>query len=141
MKQSQREKLGRLVRAVWVNWAFAQPEPKASWIAPWEGLSEPDKEVDRRIGERLFDEGRNWVYLRLFYILLTLAIIRVLWSLYDLANAYPSRPLSLPWRQGRGSLPGVGEVRRPTPLRGTLLRFGCGSLGGSRLAEPGGDGQ
>jgi len=54
---SDREALGRLVREVWIAWAREQPNPKPSWLVPWEGLSEPDKEVDRRIGERLAAEG------------------------------------------------------------------------------------
>jgi hypothetical protein len=48
-----REQLGMRVREVWIEWAKEQPAPKPSWLVPWEGLSEPDKEVDRRIGERL----------------------------------------------------------------------------------------
>jgi len=52
-----REALGRIVRWVWIAWAKEQPNPKPSWLVPWEGLSEPDKEVDRRIGERLAAEG------------------------------------------------------------------------------------
>lgn len=46
-----RESLGRLVRELWIEWAKEQPAPKPSWLVPWEGLSEPDREVDRRIGE------------------------------------------------------------------------------------------
>lgn len=53
-----REALGREVRAVWVTWAAEQPNPKPSWLVPWEILGEPDREVDRRIGERLFAMGR-----------------------------------------------------------------------------------
>ena len=52
-----REHLGRIVREVWIAWAKEQPNPKPSWLVPWEGLSEPDKEVDRRIGKRLAMEG------------------------------------------------------------------------------------
>lgn len=48
-----REALGQIVREIWIQWAKEQPEPKASWLVPWEGLSEPDKEVDRRIGEQV----------------------------------------------------------------------------------------
>lgn len=55
---ADREKLGMKVRAVWIDWAREQPEPKASWLMPWEELSEPDREVDRRIGEALFRMGR-----------------------------------------------------------------------------------
>jgi hypothetical protein len=51
---TERERLGRIVRKVWVDWAKEQPNPKPSWLQPWEELSEPDREVDRRIGERLY---------------------------------------------------------------------------------------
>lgn len=54
-----REAGGRLVREVWIEWAREQPNPKASWLAPWEGLSEPDREVDRRIAERVAAEARR----------------------------------------------------------------------------------
>jgi hypothetical protein len=47
--------LGHLVRDVWVRWAREQPDPKPSWLVPWEGLGETDKEVDRRIGVYLAD--------------------------------------------------------------------------------------
>lgn len=46
-----REELGRLVRTTWVKWAREQPSPKPSWLLPWGCLNEPDREVDRRIGE------------------------------------------------------------------------------------------
>lgn len=60
MKQHpEREALGRFVREVWVEWAKDQPNPKPSWLVPWEQLSESDKEVDRRIGERLFTLGTD----------------------------------------------------------------------------------
>jgi len=49
-----RETGGRLVRKVWVTWAKEQPNPKPSWLVPWEELSEPDREVDRRIFEACF---------------------------------------------------------------------------------------
>lgn len=52
-----REALGQHVRAEWIAWAKEQPNPKPSWSVEWDGLSEPDKEVDRRIGERLFRQG------------------------------------------------------------------------------------
>lgn len=52
-----RESLGRLVRKVWIGWASEQPNPKPSWLVPWEDLSEPDREVDRRIGETLARAG------------------------------------------------------------------------------------
>lgn len=58
----RREVLGRLVRAVWVEWAREQPNPKPSWLAPWEALGEPDREVDRRIGETLERVGYGRAY-------------------------------------------------------------------------------
>ena len=54
-----REALGEMVREEWIAWAKEQPDPKPSWLVPWDGLAEPDKEVDRRIGERLFRHGQE----------------------------------------------------------------------------------
>lgn len=51
------EHLGRVVHEIWIDWAREQPSSKSSWLAPWEALSEPDREVDRRIGEQLFAMG------------------------------------------------------------------------------------
>ncbi len=48
-----REQLGRMVREAWVDWARTQPNPKPSWLVPYDELSEPDKEADRQIGERI----------------------------------------------------------------------------------------
>lgn len=48
-----REMLGQMVRDVWIKWAEEQPNPKPSWLALWHELSEPDREVDRRIGETI----------------------------------------------------------------------------------------
>lgn len=60
MKQEDRDKLGQLVREIWISWAVDQPNPKPSWLVPWEELSEADKEVDRMIGEKLFLVGFRW---------------------------------------------------------------------------------
>lgn len=48
-----RETLGRMVREAWVRWAKTQPNPKPSWLVPYDDLSEPDKEADRQIGETI----------------------------------------------------------------------------------------
>lgn len=48
-----RDELGKAVRAIWIKWAREQPSPKESWLRPWDQLPEPEKEVDRRIGEQL----------------------------------------------------------------------------------------
>jgi hypothetical protein len=45
-----REQLGRMVREIWVAAAREHPDPKPSWLVPWDELGEWDKEVDRRIG-------------------------------------------------------------------------------------------
>lgn len=54
-----RDKLGRLVREVWIKWAKEQPVAKSSWIVAYDQLSECEKEVDRRIGETLFRAGMD----------------------------------------------------------------------------------
>ena len=48
-----REFLGRLVRRVWVEWAYQQPNRKDSWLWGWENMSKSEREVDRRIGEKV----------------------------------------------------------------------------------------
>lgn len=53
-----RELLGRLVRQTWVNWACEQPDPKSSWLLPWEELDDGQREVDMRIGTVLFEAGK-----------------------------------------------------------------------------------
>jgi hypothetical protein len=53
----ERDKLGEVVREVWIQWAREQPTIKESWVVPYYQLSEPSKEVDRRIGETLFSAG------------------------------------------------------------------------------------
>ena len=50
-----RETLGRVVRDAWVAWAKEQPNAPAHHLDPWEALSEPLKEVDRRIGMAVRD--------------------------------------------------------------------------------------
>ncbi len=54
-----RERLGEVVRNVWIDWAKEQLNPKPSWLLPWDKLAEPDREVDRRIGETLFRLGQQ----------------------------------------------------------------------------------
>lgn len=56
---TERERLGRLVREVWIEWAREQPDPKPSWLVEWDDLPVPDREVDRRIGERLVAAERE----------------------------------------------------------------------------------
>lgn len=47
------EEGGRAVRHAWVEWAKTQPNPKPSWLVPYDDLSEPDKEADRQIAQYL----------------------------------------------------------------------------------------
>ena len=46
-----RDRLGRMVRETWLRWAKEQPDPKPSWLLPYDELAERDQEVDRMIGE------------------------------------------------------------------------------------------
>ena len=48
-----RDEGGRMVRETWVRWAQTQPTPKSSWLAPYDALSEEDKEADRQIAETI----------------------------------------------------------------------------------------
>ncbi len=45
-----REELGKAVRSAWVAYCQETGDTKPSHLAPWEELSEWDKEADRRIG-------------------------------------------------------------------------------------------
>jgi hypothetical protein len=51
----QREHFGRLVRDAWVLYCLETGDTKPSHIAPWDDLSEWDKEADRRIGDAFVD--------------------------------------------------------------------------------------
>lgn len=53
---SDRDALGKVVREAWVKWALTQPDPKTSWLVPYDRLSEADKEVDRQIAEAVLDD-------------------------------------------------------------------------------------
>ena len=52
---TSRDELGRVVREAWVRWAVSRPDPKPSWLVPWEELDEDDREADRQIGEAVRD--------------------------------------------------------------------------------------
>jgi hypothetical protein len=54
-----REQLGQEVRKIWLEWARQQSNPKPSWLVEWDELDEDQKEVDRRIGKRLYYLGQN----------------------------------------------------------------------------------
>jgi hypothetical protein len=43
------EQGARDVRVAWIEWARTQPDPKPSWLVPYDELAEPDKEADRQI--------------------------------------------------------------------------------------------
>jgi hypothetical protein len=51
-----RDELGRVVRRAWVRWAETRPDPKPSWLVPYDDLSEPDKEADRQIAEAVLGD-------------------------------------------------------------------------------------
>ena len=50
MDAKERDRLGRMVRDLWISWAEKQPKTKPSWLVPYDSLSESDKEADRVIG-------------------------------------------------------------------------------------------
>ena len=50
---TNRENGGKQVRAAWMRWARMQPDPKPSWLLPWDQLDDPDKEPDRVIWEEV----------------------------------------------------------------------------------------
>lgn len=54
-----RDDWGRLVRETWIRWARTQPDPKPSWLVPYDELSEPDREADRMIGEAVARAARE----------------------------------------------------------------------------------
>ena len=54
-----RELVGRMVRQIWVEWAQQQPNPKPSWLLPWDELDDGQREVDMRIGAALFEAGQR----------------------------------------------------------------------------------
>lgn len=56
MNQKERDRLGRMVREFWLSWANSQVMPKASWLVPYDELSEEDKEADRVIGQGMYCE-------------------------------------------------------------------------------------
>lgn len=51
-----REELGKRVRQYWLEWAKQQPDPRPSWLLPWEELDESQREADRQIGAGMFAE-------------------------------------------------------------------------------------
>jgi hypothetical protein len=57
MHPEMREELGKMVRAVWDQWARQHPNPQPHWLTPWEELSDDYREVDRQIGEALYRAG------------------------------------------------------------------------------------
>lgn len=48
-----RETLGREVRRVWIEFCREIGDDKPSHLASWEDMTEPEREVDRRIGEAI----------------------------------------------------------------------------------------
>ena len=50
--ETDRETIGRIVRDAWIQWAKdIAKDPKPGWVAPWEEMSEEDREADMCIGE------------------------------------------------------------------------------------------
>lgn len=57
MMADVREPFGRRLREIWVKWASEQPDPKSSWLLPWDELDDGQKEVDMRMGAALWNWG------------------------------------------------------------------------------------
>jgi len=54
------DELGKAVRDQgWLPWASQQPNPKDSWLVPWDDLNETDREADRQIGLALLQHIRK----------------------------------------------------------------------------------
>jgi hypothetical protein len=53
MIATNREDGGKLVRGAWIKWARTQPDPKHSWLIPWEKLSEEEKEAECQVWETI----------------------------------------------------------------------------------------
>lgn len=62
MSESGDDCLGRAVRETWVGFAREQGDTRPSHLLPWDELDEANREVDRRIGRRLFDMGCRSAY-------------------------------------------------------------------------------
>lgn len=55
MIANNRDEGGRLVREAWIRWAIRQPNPKTSWLVPYdaEEFPEADREADRCIWDEI----------------------------------------------------------------------------------------
>jgi len=53
MDAEHREELGKVVRKAWIEHCKKVGDTKPSHLAPWEELSEDDKEADRCIAEAI----------------------------------------------------------------------------------------
>jgi hypothetical protein len=51
MQQAIRDRLGRVVREAWTEWAREQPRHAGEQFLSWDEMREEDKEGDRRIAE------------------------------------------------------------------------------------------
>lgn len=52
-----RDELGRLVHDIRVAFCRAKGDTNPAHLVGWEELDEDDREIDRRIGETLYDKG------------------------------------------------------------------------------------
>lgn len=51
-----RTRLGRRVREAWIRWAERQPNPKPSWLVPYDELPPEDQDADECIGIAIWAE-------------------------------------------------------------------------------------
>jgi hypothetical protein len=61
-RSASREALGRVVRDAWIKWAEEQPDPKPSWLVPWEALDAGQRDVDMRIAEAIAAAARAQIF-------------------------------------------------------------------------------
>ena len=95
------EQLGEQVRQTWVEWAREQPDPKASWLVPWEALDGSQRDVDMRIGQAVANLYRSILARQRHALIETIdaLILHERATRADVLALYQSRidELSLPW--------------------------------------------
>jgi len=113
--------LGQIVREAWVKWAKQQPNPKPSWLVPYDELSEADKEADRQIGEAVL----QWV----------LSIKSATWEVSPSVEQDPRRRFSSAEKFDKWAAASEEESAPKSSQRLDSLRFLARSAS-RNLAEP-----
>lgn len=53
VEEPEVERVAREIRGAWVEWATRQPNPKPSWLVPWDRCDEQTKDADRYLALRV----------------------------------------------------------------------------------------